>query len=349
MDIQVKVANKVASVIGSPVIVCGNSDYNISFDFDTEWEGQNVKTARFIYKKDGKLQFRDVVFSGSVAAVPVLSGIDEVYLGVYAGELHTTTPARILCKRSILCPNPEPAPEPSADVYKQLLEVINNIPDVLPTVTASDAGKLLKVNEAGAWAVGTDDAVTGLNKQLSALSKDHDAVWDAITEIQFGNVVNKADHAKSADNATHAETADNATHAETADTTTNATHAETADKSIEADRAYVVKPLTVASSRDGTTIDFSGGQTGFYCVQIKRTDGAGAVRFLNCFIHLVELNYDAIGSACCYHTEYNSTTIAGYNVRVRYDHSQRKLVMDVSGTQTGNTFEMINATRLSKY
>lgn len=157
MDIQVKVANKVASVIGSPVIVCGNSDYNISFDFDTEWEGLTVKTARFVYKKDGALQFSDVVFSGTVAAVPVLSGIDEVYLGVYAGELHTTTPARILCKQSILCPNPEPQPEPDADIYKQLLEAINNIPGVLPTTTERDEGQLLKVNAAGDWVVGGCD------------------------------------------------------------------------------------------------------------------------------------------------------------------------------------------------
>lgn len=160
--INVKVVNKVASVIGSPAIICGNSDYNISIDFDTEWETLDVKTARFVYTKDGKLQYIDVTFSGTQVSAPILSGIDEVYLGVYASNLHTTTPARIICKRSILCTDPDQHEEPDPDVYQQLMDVINNL-ETLPTVSKAEAGKALMVNENGSWVVRQPDFMLDQN------------------------------------------------------------------------------------------------------------------------------------------------------------------------------------------
>lgn len=155
-DIKVKVADKVASVIGTPVIICGNSDYTVTFTFDEEWETLDVKTARFIYRKGDGFQFIDVTFSGAIVAVPILSGVEEVILGIYAGELHTTTPARIICKKSILCGASEPYEEPPADIYAQLLETINNL-ETLPTVSGLDAGKALMVREDGHWVVRCPD------------------------------------------------------------------------------------------------------------------------------------------------------------------------------------------------
>lgn len=124
-DLHVIVSNKVATYLTRDGnIVCGNSDYQIVFAFDAEWDSYSIKTARFVYHKDGQTKFKDMVFSGNTAAVPPLSGIQEVYVGVYAGNLCTTTPARILCEKSILCDTGSNE-APSEDVYQQIIELIN--------------------------------------------------------------------------------------------------------------------------------------------------------------------------------------------------------------------------------
>ena len=105
MDIKINIVDKRPAVIGTPVIVCGNSDYSIEFTFDSEWSSATAKTARFVYVKAGTIKFQDVQLTGNTVAVPVLAGIREVMVGVYAGDLRTTTPARIPCEYSILCPD----------------------------------------------------------------------------------------------------------------------------------------------------------------------------------------------------------------------------------------------------
>lgn len=82
-------------------IVCGNSDYQIEFTFDAEWASYSTKTARFIVNG----RYEDVEFTGTTCPVPIITNATEVMVGVYAGNLCTTTPATISCKLSILCPN----------------------------------------------------------------------------------------------------------------------------------------------------------------------------------------------------------------------------------------------------
>jgi lysophospholipase L1-like esterase len=122
--IRIYVTNKIAGAIGSPVIVCGNSDYQISFTFDAEWDAYYEKTARFVFMKDGIEKNIDVLFAGTVCQVPILTDIDKVTIGVYAGELRTTTGAEVRCKRSVLC-GFEFHKEPETDVYNQILEQIS--------------------------------------------------------------------------------------------------------------------------------------------------------------------------------------------------------------------------------
>jgi hypothetical protein len=127
MVIKITVANKRPTVDGAPIIVCGNSDYTINFTFDAEWSAQALKTARFVFYKDGATQYQDVAFSGNTVAVPVLSGIREVYVGVYAGDLRTTTPARIPCDKSILCGTGTEHEAPDPDIYNQILAACNEL------------------------------------------------------------------------------------------------------------------------------------------------------------------------------------------------------------------------------
>lgn len=127
MIIEIDIVNKRPAVVGAPVIVCGNSGYTIQFTFDEEWANEALKTARFVYTKAGAVGYQDIVFGGSVVPVPVLSDVREVYVGVYAGELQTTTPARIPCERSILCGTSVEHEEPDPDVYNQILEAVNQL------------------------------------------------------------------------------------------------------------------------------------------------------------------------------------------------------------------------------
>lgn len=125
-NINISITNKKAEVIGTPVIVCGNSDYTATFAFDDEWNLTGPRTARFVYVKDGKVQHTDVVFPGNVVAVPILENVDFVDVGVFAGNLCTTTPARVRCKKSILCGSGTPH-DPTPDVYDQIMELFNEM------------------------------------------------------------------------------------------------------------------------------------------------------------------------------------------------------------------------------
>lgn len=50
--INITVRNKIAVNPAQDRYVCGNSDFVVHFDFDSEWDALEVKTARFI-KEDG--------------------------------------------------------------------------------------------------------------------------------------------------------------------------------------------------------------------------------------------------------------------------------------------------------
>ena len=106
--LHVSVANKIATyALRDGTIVCGNSDYVIKFTFDSEWDAYEVKTARFIW--NGK--YFDQEFTGNECSVPVIRDTTKLSIGVYAGDLSTTTPAVIECVKSILCESTSPQPE----------------------------------------------------------------------------------------------------------------------------------------------------------------------------------------------------------------------------------------------
>ena len=99
-NLNISVVDKIAKYLQRDgEIVCGNRDYQITFTFDAEWDVYPTKTARFIWNG----QFWDEVFQGNICPVPILTNTTSVTVGVYAGDISTTTPAFITCKRSILC------------------------------------------------------------------------------------------------------------------------------------------------------------------------------------------------------------------------------------------------------
>lgn len=124
---NITVRNKIATKTDNVAYVCGNSDYVINFDFDSEWDAYDTKTARFAH--DG--QHTDVVFSGNQCNVPIITNTYAFHVGVFAGDLHTTTAARVPCRKSILCGSGAPA-DPTPDVYDQLMEIIKGLGGVDP-------------------------------------------------------------------------------------------------------------------------------------------------------------------------------------------------------------------------
>lgn len=103
MTIKINIADKRARVEGEPVIVCGNSDYDIEFAFDSEWTNLADKKARFVWTSRGEQHRDDADIIGNTVKVPVLSGTSMVEIGVYGGNLRATTPARIPCEYSVRC------------------------------------------------------------------------------------------------------------------------------------------------------------------------------------------------------------------------------------------------------
>lgn len=139
-EINITVRNKVATRDGTDY-VCGNSDYVVNFDFDEEWDAYETKTARFAY--NGKSI--DVIFDGAQCAVPVITNAYFFLVGVFAGNLHTTTPVRVPCVKSILCGGGTPA-DPPEDVYAQIMEEINSLSiSGLSTVQIAALDALFKI------------------------------------------------------------------------------------------------------------------------------------------------------------------------------------------------------------
>lgn len=116
--LRINVKDKIATYFQRDgVIVCGNKGYKIVFTFDEEWDEYTTKTARFIW--NGK--FTDKKFEENECEVPVINDATHVTVGVYAGNLKTTTPAEIPCLISILCGNPEVA-ESQVKEYREIAQ-----------------------------------------------------------------------------------------------------------------------------------------------------------------------------------------------------------------------------------
>lgn len=121
-QIAIEIRNKIARQTDKTVYVCGNSDFEIVFSFDSDWDAYITKTARFI--KDNRT-FTDVLFTGNICPVPILENTYQFQVGVFAGNLSTTTKAVVSAKKSVLCDHGPPA-APTPEVYEQLQTLLQN-------------------------------------------------------------------------------------------------------------------------------------------------------------------------------------------------------------------------------
>lgn len=157
--INISVENKIAEADGT-LYVCGNSDFVAKFAFDAEWEAYENKTARFCYNNS----YVDVVFTGNECPVPIISGTYFFNIGVYAGNLHTTTPARVPCKKSILCGN-ESESSASQEVKNEFLDVLDKrTGDLDKLQTTAKDNLVAAINEAARTGGGESDHSKLINR-----------------------------------------------------------------------------------------------------------------------------------------------------------------------------------------
>ena len=103
MNINVRVTEGVAQVQGAPVYVCGRRGDTVTFTLDAEWDKTSAKKARFSWELEGVRQYTDVEVFGTVAEIPPLVDIRAFYVGLYAGDVKTSTDAKVRCLWSALC------------------------------------------------------------------------------------------------------------------------------------------------------------------------------------------------------------------------------------------------------
>lgn len=139
--IHINVRNRVATANGDSRIINGNSDYNIEFDFDAEWADLNNKIGIFAYNDAAahKWAYQTVLFSGNTCPVPILRDIHCVYVGVTAGNVRVTTPAKVQCRLSIsdYADTEEP---PSADIWGQILAKLDELQTEIDEIKAGGVG-----------------------------------------------------------------------------------------------------------------------------------------------------------------------------------------------------------------
>lgn len=124
--INVTVRNKIAKSQPPAFIVCGNSDYTAVFDLDDEWAEFPNRVAVFVYQVGRERRNERVIFDGDECPILTLRGVRAVEVGLEAGNIRTTTPARIRCFGCISDAAGTPQ-EPDEDVYGQILERADNM------------------------------------------------------------------------------------------------------------------------------------------------------------------------------------------------------------------------------
>ena len=160
-ELNVIVRGKIAQGVKGQYAVCENSDYTVKFDFDDDWRSQKYKTARFIWND----KYEDVVFEGDECSLPIVSDTYCLKVGVFAGDLQTTTPAIIVMKKSILCGSAT-AEKPSEDVYSQIMALLNDLKELSGEELAAAIEKYLTEHPIGGGAVTAEDISYTLSEDV---------------------------------------------------------------------------------------------------------------------------------------------------------------------------------------
>lgn len=171
--IDIIIRNKTASAVDPPCIVCGNSDYNVKFDFDDEWQAHNNKIGVFAYNRCGEWRSENVLFEGDTCPVPALHGVRSVWIGVTAGDVQTSTPADVPCRMGATDFSDTNEP-PSADIWGQILAKLDELQTEIDEINAGGVGGTdISLNVTG--------ATVGQTIKVKAVDADRKpTAWEAV-------------------------------------------------------------------------------------------------------------------------------------------------------------------------
>lgn len=120
-EIFVTIRQRLASLAGGQAYICGDGDSWVVFDLDDEWSSLPVRTARFQTESG----YTDTVFRGNRCPIPVIGYARRLEVGLYAGNVRTTTPAPIPLVEGIRSAWGTPEP-PAPTVFDQLMELLHD-------------------------------------------------------------------------------------------------------------------------------------------------------------------------------------------------------------------------------
>lgn len=102
-------------------LVGGNSDYEVVFDFDEDWDGREAKTALFVFGENSVHK----PFTGNVCKGVAIKNARVCLIGVYADDIVTSTPAEVGCRLSARDMAGEMPEAPVPNVYDEIMELLN--------------------------------------------------------------------------------------------------------------------------------------------------------------------------------------------------------------------------------
>lgn len=144
-NLNIEVKNKIA-IGDNTKIVCDNSDYIVNFNLDQEWDNFSTKTMRVRYSNN---EYTDYVFNGTSCKLPVITDKSAIEIGLYAGNLHTTSGAAYECIGSILG-GAGTQIEPAQNIYNQIIQLLDDLDwSTLPHKPFETIGTGLEVNDQG--------------------------------------------------------------------------------------------------------------------------------------------------------------------------------------------------------
>lgn len=150
-EVVIKVADKVPELVSMPPrgITCDNSDYTVVWQLDEEWAQFEHRTMQVNYS-DGT--YERVLFTGDSCALPAIPVKDWFYVGLFAGDIHTTRPLRLFGSKAVTTGDGEER-TPMPNGYAQAIAALDGKLD--RNQGAANAGKVLVINKSGDVVPGT--------------------------------------------------------------------------------------------------------------------------------------------------------------------------------------------------
>ena len=143
--IVIKVTDKVPELVSAPEegITCANSDYTVVWQLDGEWAQFEHRTMQVNYR-DGT--YERVLFTGDTCSLSAIPLNDWFHIGLFAGDIHTTRPAKLFASRAITTDSGEER-DPMPNGYAQAIQALDGKLD--KNQGAENAGKTLVVDAEG--------------------------------------------------------------------------------------------------------------------------------------------------------------------------------------------------------